>query len=366
VNYNGSNWADTVDGAVVYKPRPAFNKSFDNNCAGCHFTGAEITKDSDGQFLARAVNDPLGPFDYDGDAQKDMINISCESCHGPGSEHAAVTGKSAKIVVPRLLTSQAANEACGQCHFRGISADPVGVYEFPWNDAQGGEFRAGVSKLEEFFEDEGGYWGDEKAHSRKHHQQWADFQKSTHWNNPYQTVACYDCHDPHKVDNTHQIVTERVEGLETIATAYEDNSLCLSCHAGFGPFAALTKIDVKSIGSDPVRKGNAAVKATVADHMREKVPGMGGEAFYDPKGTGFGQCVTCHMAYTASSARWVNTPGGEQVRGDIRSHLFDVVLPSASLSTARAATRNADVMPNACSECHMRYAFPAGGGGGGG
>ena len=157
-----------------------------------------------------------------------------------------------------------------------------------------------------------------------------------------------------------------MEGTETIETAYEDNSLCVSCHAGFGPFASLTKLDAKSIGDDPAGKGNAAVKAAVAAHMRTKVPGMGGEAFYDPKGTAFGRCVTCHMAYTASSAIWVNTLTGEQVRGDIRSHVFDALLPATSLATARVATKNADVMPNACSECHNRYAYSAGGGGGGG
>jgi hypothetical protein len=50
--YNPSNWTD-ASGTILGEP--AKNKSFDNNCAGCHFTGVKLPRDSAGYFHASAT-----------------------------------------------------------------------------------------------------------------------------------------------------------------------------------------------------------------------------------------------------------------------------------------------------------------------
>lgn len=97
------------------------NNTLARNCAACHATGLTIeTKDFPG-FKAVVTS-----WDY-----KDL-NITCESCHGPGSEHAKTSDKT-KIIAPKYLTAKASNELCGQCHgsHDGKSENPMGIFKIP-------------------------------------------------------------------------------------------------------------------------------------------------------------------------------------------------------------------------------------------
>src|SRR3990172_1849859 len=67
-------------------------KTFERECASCHFTGYTLTTTAAGDFVAGAVNDRNGEADIDGDGVPNELNIGCEVCHGPGSAPA----KSAK------------------------------------------------------------------------------------------------------------------------------------------------------------------------------------------------------------------------------------------------------------------------------
>ncbi len=67
---------------------PPIAKSFEKECASCHYTGYSLTKLDSGEYIAGAVNDPNGEADIDGDGVPNELNIGCESCHGAGSAHA--------------------------------------------------------------------------------------------------------------------------------------------------------------------------------------------------------------------------------------------------------------------------------------
>ncbi len=54
--------------------------------------------------------------------------VGCESCHGPGAEHASLPGKK-NIVNPERLPAERGAEVCASCHVRG--KDPSGEYFFP-------------------------------------------------------------------------------------------------------------------------------------------------------------------------------------------------------------------------------------------
>ena len=117
-------WSAGADGRYgtpddVLTAPPVNTNAVQTMCAGCHLTGWERYQDkATGQFLVRAVNDPGGDMNIDDDPELDEINVGCESCHGPGSEHVANGGRSRFIVNPRYLSAERSSVVCGRCHDR--------------------------------------------------------------------------------------------------------------------------------------------------------------------------------------------------------------------------------------------------------
>ena len=120
---------------------PVNTNAVQTMCAGCHLTGWERYQDkATGQFLVRAVNDPGGDMNIDDDPELDEINVGCESCHGPGSEHVANGGRSRFIVNPRYLSAERSSVVCGRCHDRrqGYGGPTDGLHA---GDQRGGRAR---------------------------------------------------------------------------------------------------------------------------------------------------------------------------------------------------------------------------------
>jgi len=191
---------------------PVNTNTVQTMCAGCHLTGWERYEDpSSGQYLVRAVNDPGGAMNIDDDPEMDEINIGCEGCHGPGSEHVANSGGSGFIVNPKFLSAERSSVICGRCHDRRQGyGGPTNGYTQALNEA--GELaKPGISRHELIttFTDPikkgptmsgpgraDNIWPDD-IHSSKPHQQYSDFLKSTMYRNDRLLVTCSDCHDLH-------------------------------------------------------------------------------------------------------------------------------------------------------------------------
>lgn len=353
VEYNASHWHNGNTTLAA----PSKNKAFDANCAGCHFTGYTIAKNSVGEEMADAVDDPNGEVDFDGDGTLDEVNIGCEACHGAGSAHVA-TLNPAYIVNPANLPLDRANMVCGQCHNRG---DTLAIYdfstvtnrarlEFPAKlDAAGNlkKFRPGDNIAEYYVWDSGtgaynsNFWGGEPSSgnyvgSQKHHQQFIDILQGPHNpDKPNDETTCFSCHTLHdNVSPAHkQIVTSIIEDGIKIPTDNNNDSLCLACHAGQGPFATLTKEEIAAIkGNYSFNEEMAAVKTAVTAHTQH---------YFDPVdqdgGGGASRCSICHLPKTAKTA----------LNNDISSHVFTTIQPSKSLSTAPSAG-----VRNSCNGCH--------------
>lgn len=89
-----NTWWRTTKHGVAYKTLVDVDKQFNLNCVGCHVTGygmpggATVTHNLEGE----------------------LVDVGCETCHGPGSEHVA------KPRIPGLALRDPAETVCARCH----------------------------------------------------------------------------------------------------------------------------------------------------------------------------------------------------------------------------------------------------------
>lgn len=373
VHYHAERWYDPVGSELLV---PGASAAFDGNCAGCHFTGYSLTRQIvTGEEMADAVDDINGALDYDGDGKMDEINIGCEACHGAGSAHAS-TQNPAYIINPANLTPAEGNMVCGQCHIRGKSIDRFEEFAeatvavpvqapFPAKldvDGKLMKFRPGLDDLATFYSFDSGdgsgagdfstqYWGGQPSDgnfvtSKQHHQQYIDILQGPHAPDKPYDATCFSCHDSHDNASTghHQVVTTIDDGGVLIKTNVDNDTLCLACHAGHGPFADITPEEVAAMDLNyPFNSIIGNVKAVVTAHTQHYFDPIDedGSSGTHPEGAGSSRCTACHVPLTAKSA----------LKYDIHSHTFVVIPPSSTVATESAVDAN-DGVPNGCGYCH--------------
>jgi predicted CXXCH cytochrome family protein len=301
---------------------PPKKKSFEIECASCHFTGYSLTPTVAGDFVAGAVNDPNGEADIDGDGTPNELNIGCEVCHGPGSEHvkASREQKASTIVNPRKIAPARASVICEQCHTRpqgNLKNDqPVSKdNKMMTPGTSRNEFLVNFTTREDAAQKD--LWPD-GLHSKSHHQQGTDFIKSKKYRNGSHILICTDCHDPHGMKEVkHQL---RMEARDA------KNSLCTSCHKDL---------------------------ADVKKHTAAKV-GMAHEGIH---------CVGCHMTKTMQTGAGfgkglVRKDGKNYWMNDITAHIFDVPRKD-NVGVKGVEPGKAMPIPytNACGRCHNAEAL---------
>lgn len=311
-DYHLDQWWNTADN--TFKAAPAAANSFDIQCAPCHYNGYSVARNAGGEYVASAVPDANGEV-HPVTGTKQELNIGCETCHGPGSEHVAAAGNGKFIVSPGNITPERASMLCGQCHSRSQGNDSFAIHKDSPLDNTNKMMTAGSSRAAFLAGNTsrhdaatGDLWGDGK-HSKAHHQQYTDFIQTAKYRNGSRVLTCASCHDPHAPGaDRHQL------------TGTANNSLCQNCHT------TVTDVVV---------------------HMTAKTGASMGA------GT---KCIQCHNPKTASSGAGGNptTPvtGGTSAtkyyQGDISSHLFDVPRKTSISPT------NPMPIPytNNCGVCH--------------
>ncbi|MFT5058893.1 MAG: Tfp pilus assembly protein PilF [Planctomycetota bacterium] len=251
--------------------RPAQN--WNGMCASCHSTNLNKGLDS------KTLNYQTEWFE---------IDVSCEACHGPASEHLnwarqpqaerSSTGDLGLLLRPTQLEPRAKVELCARCHSRRVE-----LKDFD---------HAGGDMLDSFLPDllnEGEYFPDGQILDEVY--VYGSFVQSRMY---HEGVHCGNCHEAH----SGQLVAE-------------GNALCMQCHKA--PY-------------DSVEHHHHRVKG----ELGEALLGSTGEV---PLEVGTGAlCVSCHM------------PGRTYMGTDYRpDHSMRVPRPDLSVALGT---------PNACTSCH--------------
>ncbi|MEE9123025.1 MAG: multiheme c-type cytochrome [candidate division NC10 bacterium] len=260
----------------AYYPDEPAKRDWFKECAGCHATGVDPEKKT---FVE--------------------MGVSCESCHGPGSNHVeAVPGfEIPTIIQAARLTPAAAAQICGSCHTRG--RDKTGNYAYPVQY----QTHKGEANIRLYFDevspgaDPDYFWP--SGESRYSNQQYLDWKQSEH---AKMGVVCVTCHSVHK---SRPILTSTGEGFSpldviTSKTRSFGDRLCKSCH------------------TTPQHRSAHRIHT-------------------------FGSCLACHMPWSATI--------GEA--GDARSHTFRFMFPQASVKEGGTVKQ-----PNACTSCHHHRDTP--------
>lgn len=212
--------------AEAWQTRP-----FTQKCSGCHATGV--------------TNDRLLGIE---------MNVGCEACHGPGSNHVEGEGRERprSIVNPAKLPSDIGAMVCGRCHSRGSDREsnlPFAVNYIP------GEYLFNTFTLlettdtEHFFPD---------GLSKAHHLHYIDWRQSAH---ALHGVTCMSCHTVHSTGVNNKLQTK-----------LPGSTLCRSCHEMNQP----TRIHaIHSFGSciecHMVRTAKSAVEGDIHIHTFKTV-----------------------------------------------------------------------------------------------
>lgn len=318
-DYRSDQWFDFDDQRLAEPPNP---EAFDNNCAGCHFTGYELVGSDASGWSARATFDPAGAFDYDGDGRTELINVGCESCHGPGSEHLELGPRGSYIISPGSLTPGREAAMCGSCHSRpiGIGAGPTGLPLsaddlMPPPGLRRPRFAVDhttrVSGAPDDFFDS----GDPLAS----YQQYSDFIRSAHYRNPTRILSCTSCHSAHA----------NFDDVYGPAISENLNPVCTVCHSSEEFLEVLEHVA-------------QATSTTLHDRVDREL-----------------RCTECHMVPTARSGAAVpalldvipsSDPPVQRFWNDVPSHRLTMTDRGAYEEQPVAAT-------NECAPCHGGF-FP--------
>jgi hypothetical protein len=311
--YQPQDWFDLETSKLVL-PEPV--RAFEKQCLACHATGVRVQGDESDGFSARAAVDPFGTYDLDQDGRLELLGVTCESCHGPGSEHLEQAPRGQRIVSPRLLTPERQALLCGACHSnpRGHDGelaplDDEGVMPQP------GERR--LSYLSEHVSRSDAAASDlfASGDSRLAQQQYTDFVRSPKYRNGSLLATCSDCHSPHR----------QYELPADMLFAPNGEGACTGCHQ---PQADMHAHALDEVEFDHVAGVDAAELT----------------------------CVACHQVKTALGGAHVpalidNSVPSSVVtyfHGDRTSHRFSFVNRAEVAVQPIAAT-------DACAFCHVNF-----------
>lgn len=281
--------------------------SYGTGCISCHTVGYDTnaTVDNGGfsalmKKLSWTFPTSLQPGNFDAvpDALKNVANIQCENCHGPGSEHANYGGALVAISVPKN------SGACAQCH----DAPTHHVKSAEWgNSVHAVTTRepAGIAACV------GCHTGTGFISRIK-----GEAPSST----AYHAIDCYTCHEPHGQTtpdgNERMVRTLAAVKLADGTTVSKGGQgmLCMNCHqsrqnaAQYAATAAASKYFGPHLGpqTDMLQGANGFTYG-------KSIPSSAHASVVEDT------CVTCHMQAVASGAPGFMSVGGHTFKPSLET-----------------------------------------------
>jgi hypothetical protein len=226
---------------------------------------------------------------------REKANVQCESCHGPGSEHAFGLGD-----VSRISVSFSAGD-CAQCH----ASEPYHLIGVEWANSQHsiatrtptGESRASCVR----------------CHSGQGFTDFAAGLPQNQQRTMYEAITCASCHDPHgDANNPHMLRSLSAVTLFDNVTTVDTGGLgqlCMQCHVArrdavtyvettpgggnFGPHYG-PQTDML-MGKNAITYGKSIPSSAHATAVKDT-------------------CVACHLQTVPASASHFGEVGGHTFR----------------------------------------------------
>ncbi|MFQ5854387.1 MAG: ethylbenzene dehydrogenase-related protein [Anaerolineae bacterium] len=330
-----AQWNIATQEWVAYHPdthsSPWTGRDYKVLCSGCHNTGVNVDDPE--------MNGGLGFVDF---------GVTCEACHGPGSEH--VAGGFAGPPGNRKIVKTVSSETCARCHVRGKTKEGLYAVRYGWPE---GFYPGSGVALEDVYDldwSTGKWWYDnpedetDPGHASGHHQQYMEWDKSAHARAledlvalPFAQDFCLQCHS-----EDYRRAPE--DAKPTLATA-EFSIECVTCHTTHDTGTGDHQLSLSAYDTC-VQCHNGTVGGAVPIALGDEVhhphqemfEGIGFPGIADIPSRHFSQaesgpvCSNCHFTPTAKSA----------VPGDIASHLLKPVKPGDAKEGEA----------NSCSSCH--------------
>lgn len=316
---------------------------YSQSCLQCHTVGYDSNTNAvDGGFDDVATQTGWqfptvltnGNWDAMPSALKNLANIQCENCHGPGSEHAYALGNTNISNWPRLSVTVNSGD-CNQCH------------DAPTHHIKGTEWYSSKHALASRIPT-----GPTRAACVACHTSLGFLARIDGWsstNTSYAAIGCQTCHEPHGMtsptNNPHllRVLNNVTMPDGTVVTNAGEGSLCLECH----------------------HTRNGAAATNIANYQQGLPTWLGGSSFgvHDsPQGdmieginaitygktmpssahryTVTNLCVGCHMQATLAPTDPTFLKSG--------GHTFHM---SATLVSTNGVTNIVDRV-DACAQCH--------------
>jgi hypothetical protein len=324
-------FSDAIDGKST--------DHFTKNCISCHALGFDSnTNSANGGFddIAAQTGWVFPTNLTDGNwaampaALKNVANIQCENCHGPGSEHAYALGNTNLSNWPRISVSMASGD-CAQCH------DSLSHHykTAEWNNSRHAVATRSPSGA--------GREACVRCHTASGFASFIATGNETSTKTTYEAITCAACHDPHDASNPHQLRAAPLVTLPegTTITNAGLGALCMQCHHSRNGSATNNVVNYK-LGLPTWAGGSSfGVHDSTAGDMIEGVNAFTYGKFI-PSGTHNATitnvCVGCHMQPVLSGDPAFTKAGG---------HTFSMTYPLV----VGGVTNTIDKV-DVCVKCH--------------
>lgn len=263
---------------------------------------------------------------------KNLANVQCENCHGPGSEHAFSLGDK------NLISKSYIAGNCAQCHDSKKTGSDEFIKYTEWSNSKHAvatRTPSGPSRNNCV-----------RCHTAAGFKEFVQYEGTTTpraTNTVYEAITCAACHDPHDASNQHQLRAANTYTLPegTTVNHVGSGALCMTCHHSRNGEANQNVANYK-LGLPTWAGGSSfGPHDSTAGDMVEGVNGITyGKSI--PSGSHSAVipdvCVGCHMQPVAQSHPAFGKAGG---------HTYSMTYPVIS----GGVTNTVDLV-DACVKCH--------------